>query len=91
MSINGDNGSTDARGALFTDLDAGNYTLALSFQGNEITEVEFVVADADSEELEIEVSYARDDAEPRPVSRLSRSGTVAVRRSAFGHRHRLRR
>ncbi len=65
VSIDGDSmGSTDGRGALFTDLGAGSYTMALSFQGNEIADVDFTINDANNEEIEIEVSYTRDGTDP---------------------------
>ncbi|MEE4193364.1 MAG: TonB-dependent receptor [Halieaceae bacterium] len=65
VSIDGDSvGSTDNRGALATELDAGSFTMELSFQGNEIAEVDFTITDAASEEVEIEVSYGRNLDEP---------------------------
>ncbi len=65
VSIDGDSmGSTDGRGALFTDLGTGSYTMELSFQGNEIADVNFTINDANNEEIEIEVSYTQDSTEP---------------------------
>ncbi len=75
VAIDGDLvGNTDGRGALSTDLDAGDFEMALSFQGNTIADVAFSIADAANEEVEIEVSYSPDANEP----------TVSVQTFAVG-------
>ena len=65
VSMGGDIvGRTDNRGAFSLDLEAGEHTLDLSFQGRKIAAVDFEVTDPDNEEIEIEVDYSRDGGDP---------------------------
>ncbi len=65
VSIGGNSlGATDNRGALFFDMGVGQHEIALSFQDSVIATVAFEVSNADTEEVEIEVDYSRDGADP---------------------------
>lgn len=65
VAIDGESlGNTDARGALFTELGEGEYTIDLTFEGKVIADVDVRVVDAARDEIEIEVDYSRDGSEP---------------------------